>query len=406
MLKKFFIILILIVFIFPLCGCYDARGIETLAYVVALGIDKGTSNTYKLTLQIALLSQDNSSNSSSQSNTSTVIAVECSTVDSGISLINSYISKQLNLSHCKAVIISETLAYEGVSECLLPLINNTQIRPDCNIIISRSDAYDFLQNSKPTLESISARYYELILNSSEYTAYTQNLYLSDFYTDMISTTTQATAILGGINAEKINTSQNKVATALDGDYKAGETPVETKNHVENMGLAVFHGDKIVGELNNIETLCHMLTINRLKNATITMPNPFNFENNISLYIGLGKNTKKYVYFVNGTPYIKCDFYVVGNVLTLDNTLDLTNNEVIKTLEEYASSYLQQNISEYLYKTSKEFKSDIANFGSIVLPRYLTWEKWIASDWLNNYQNAFFDVNVKVNIRSGYLFTKF
>ena len=403
MLKKFFIILILIVFIFPLCGCYDTRGIETLAYVVALGIDKGTNNTYKLTLQIALLSQDNSS---SQSNTSTVIAVECSTVDSGISLINSYISKQINLSHCKAVIISETLAYEGVSECLFPLINNTQIRPDCNIIISRSDAYDFLQNSKPTLESISARYYELILNSSEYTAYTQNLYLSDFYTDMISTTTQATAILGGINAEKINTSQNKVATALDGDYKAGETPVETKNHVENMGLAVFHGDKIVGELNNIETLCHMLTINRLKNATITMPNPFNFENNISLYIGLGKNTKKYVYFVNGTPYIKCDFYVVGNVLTLDNTLDLTNNEVIKTLEEYASSYLQQNISEYLYKTSKEFKSDIANFGSIVLPRYLTWDKWIASDWLNNYQNAFFDVNVKVNIRSGYLFTKF
>ena len=406
MIKKFVVILILIVFVFPLCGCYDARGIETLAYVVALGIDKGSNSTYKLTLQIALLSQDNSSNSSSQSNTSTVMAVECSTVDSGISLINSYISKQVNLSHCKAVIISETLAYEGISECLFPLINNTQIRPDCNIIISRCDAYDFLKNSKPTLESISARYYELILNSSEYTAYTQNLYLSDFYTDMISTTTQATAILGGINAEKINVSQDKVATALDGDYKAGETPVETKNHVENMGLAVFHGDKIVGELNNIETLSHMLTINRLKNATITIPNPFNFENNVSLYIGLGKDTKKYVYFVNGTPYIKCNFYVVGNVLTLDNTLDLTNNEVIKTLEEYASNYLEQNISEYLYKTSKEFKSDISNFGSIVLPRYSTWDEWIASDWLNNYQNAFFDVDVTVNIRSGYLFTKF
>jgi len=61
MLKKFFIIVILIVFVLPLCGCYDARGIETLAYVVALGIDKGTTNTYKLTLQIALLSEGGNS---------------------------------------------------------------------------------------------------------------------------------------------------------------------------------------------------------------------------------------------------------------------------------------------------------------------------------------------------------
>ena len=344
--------------------------------------------------------------SSTQSNSSTIAAVECSTIDSGISLINSYISKQVNLSHCKAVIISETLAYDGVSECLFPLMNNTQIRPVCNIIISRCDAYDFLQNSKPTLESISARYYELILNSSEYTAYTQNLYLSDFYTDLISTTTQATAILGGINAEKTKPSTTKASTALDGDYKAGETPVETKNHVENMGLAVFHGDKLVGELNNIETLCHMLTINRLENATITIPNPYNFESNVSIYIGMGKDTKTSVKFVNGTPYIECDFYIVGNVLTLDNTLDLTNNETLETLEEYARSYLEQNISEYLYKTSKEFKSDISNFGRFAIPNYLTWDEWIASDWLNNYQNSFFDINVEVNIRSGYLFTKF
>lgn len=406
MLKKFLIILMLITFVFPLCGCYDAKGIETLAYVVALGIDKGKSNTYKLTLQIALLSENDSGGSSSQSNTSTVVAVECSTIDSGISLINSYISKQINLSHCKAVIISEALAYEGISECVFPLINNTQIRPDCNIIISRCDAYDFLQNSKPTLESISARYYELILNSSEYTAYTQNLYLSDFYTDMISTSTQATAILGGINAEKTKPSEKQAYTALDGDYKAGETPVETKNHVENMGLAVFHGDKIVGELNNIETLCHLLTINKLKNATITMPNPYNFENNVSLYIEQKKDTKISINFLNNTPYIECTYNVVGSVLTLDNTLDLTNDEVIKNLEEYASSYLQKNISEYLYKTSKEFKSDIANFGSYVIGNYLTWDEWISADWLNNYQNSFFNIDVNVNVRSSYLFTKF
>ena len=41
------------------------------------------------------------------------------------------------------------------------------------------------------------------------------------------------------------------------------TPIESKNNVESMGLAVFRGDKLVGELNNIETLCHLIITNDL-----------------------------------------------------------------------------------------------------------------------------------------------
>ena len=52
------------------------------------------------------------------------------------------------------------------------------------------------------------------------------------------------------------------------------TPIESKNNVESMGLAVFRGDKLVGELNNIETLCHLIITNDLKNATINITNPF------------------------------------------------------------------------------------------------------------------------------------
>lgn len=128
---------------------------------------------------------------SSQSQDSTISTVECGSIDSGISLINSYISKKVNLSHCKAIIISEELAYDGISEYVYTLVNNIEIRPDCNIIISRCKAEDYLNNSKPTLESVSARYYEFILNSSEYTGYTENISLSDFYSDLLSTTTRS-----------------------------------------------------------------------------------------------------------------------------------------------------------------------------------------------------------------------
>ena len=32
----------------------------------------------------------------------------------------------------------------------------------------------------------------------------------------------------------------------------GQTPIESKNHVESIGMAVFKDDVLIGELNNIE----------------------------------------------------------------------------------------------------------------------------------------------------------
>lgn len=58
MLKKVFIIILIIIFcLFTLTGCYSAEGLETLAYAVAIGIDKGESDKIRLSLQFAVLSQ-------------------------------------------------------------------------------------------------------------------------------------------------------------------------------------------------------------------------------------------------------------------------------------------------------------------------------------------------------------
>lgn len=401
--RKFFIFLLIIVLLFSLTGCYDAKSLETLAYVVALGLDIGENGNLKLSLQIAILSNAGDSGSTSQSSQSTVTSVECSTVEAGINLVNSYISKKVNLSHCKTIVISEELAVTGISNEIFSFVNNLEIRPDCNIIISRCNASDFLDNSTPTLESVAARYYEFILTSSEYTGYSENSNLSDFYNNILNTTGEATAILGGINNKKthsINDSNN-----LNGAYKANETPIEYNTSVETMGLAVFKGDKLVGELNNIETMSHLIVTNKLQNATVTIPNPFQDSSSISLNIYLSKSTKNSLKFINGTPYITCKVFVSANSLSIEKGLDLGNNETLEILNQYLSSYLRNNISAYLYKTSKDFNSDIAEFGKYALKNYPTWDDWVTSDWLNNYENAFFNVDVESNVQSGYLFTE-
>lgn len=403
------LILIILVCMFSLTGCYSAEGLETLGYVVALGIDKGENNKIRLSLQFAILSNSSSGSggSSSQSQESTVLSVDCASIESGISLINSYISKKVNLSHCKAIVISEELAYEGISEYVFTLINDIEVRPDCNIIISRCKASDYLENSKPTLESVSARYYEFTLNSSEYTGYTENITLADFYSDMLSTTTQAHAILGGINTDSTHKLNDSLPLYdLEGSYKANDTPIKSANVIENMGIAIFVDDKIVGELSGMESLSHLLIVDKLESATISVPNPFDSESVISLYVTTAKTPKISVSLVNGTPYIDCTISITGDILSIDENFDYSKEDNLDLVEDYINSYIEQNLSSYFYRTSKEFKSDVANLGIHVIKNYTTWNDWIESDWLQNYQNAFFTVNVDtIIIQSGQLFTK-
>lgn len=184
---------------------------------------------------------------------------------------------------------------------------------------------------------------------------------------------------------------------------AEETSIEGKNKIENMGTAVFKKDKLVGELDNIETLCHLIVTNKLQNATITIPNPLDDKSNVSIYIRLAKDTKNTVEFVNNYPYIKCNAYITGNILSINSSLNLTDEHTMEILNSYVNNYLQQNISDYLYKTSRDLKSDIVGFGKYARLKYLTWQDWVDSDWLNNYENAFFDVKVETNLQSGYLF---
>lgn len=166
-----------------------------------------------------------------------------------------------------------------------------------------------------------------------------------------------------------------------------------------------YGDKLVGELNNIETLCYLITTNKLESATVTVPNPFNFDSNLSVNIKLNKKTENKVSFVNDFPFIECNVYVTGNVHSLDPSIDLNNSNSVETINSYVSKYLEDIITSYLYRTAKDFKADISGFGKYALPKYLTWDEWIDSDWLNNYENSFFKVTVKTDIQGGYLFTE-
>lgn len=402
-LKKIIALILVSIFsLFTLTGCkYENNSIENLAYVIALGIDKGEDNLLKLSFQFATPSSDSGSSGSSGSDITTT-TVECSSISSGFNLMNSYISKKLNLSHCKVIIFSEELAAIGITEEVQTLINKIQIRPDSSIIISKCSASDFIENAKPNLMTLIARYYEIVVTSGKYTGYYYNSTLENFYSSLEESLVEATAMLGGTNVEQLHYIDKDINYIdIDSSYIAGTSLVEDENLIQLMGTAVFKDGKLVGELNGQETISHLIVTNKLDQCIINIPDPFSSDNLISVSISLN-NTNNKVEFVNNAPYIMVDTSIEAYILTYSDSSNYGTEEALGIIEKYINSYLATHISSYLYKTAKEFNSDIAGFGKKVISKYTNINKWNESNWSNNYKNAFFHVNVSTDLEGSTL----
>lgn len=155
----------------------------------------------------------------------------------------------------------------------------------------------------------------------------------------------------------------------------------------------------------MESLCHLILVDEFETATISIPDPNNTDSIINLFIHAKKVPNIYVNLINSTPYIECNITLSADILSLDENTDYSAKEALEIVSNYANSYLEKEISAYLYKMAKEYHADIDNFGKYVIKNYATWNDWIESDWLGNFENSFFSINVDVNVTNGKLYTK-
>lgn len=218
-IRTIFIIIIILAFLVAFSPSYNSLNIDHLAYVVGLGIDVGENDKYKISFQFSPEKKsDNSSNSKSSSNgnsSSVINTVEAPSIDTAINMMNSYLAKKINLSHCKIIVFSEEVAYNNISEDIYTLINNSETRPSTSIVISKNSAYDYLDDSTPILEDMISKYYEVFPYSSKYTGYICNATLGDFYNNLVSIDSEPYAILGGIKDKESdfeNSTENSKAS--------------------------------------------------------------------------------------------------------------------------------------------------------------------------------------------------
>ena len=440
---------LLIIFINAFSSSYISHNIVNLAYVIALGIDVGENSNIRTTAQFVKYSSSSSGSDSSGSGDTTLISAESDSIFSALNILNSYIGKEINLSHCSVLVFSEEFARKGISTEIYSLINDEEFRPSTNLVISKCEAYEYLSNINPNIEKLATKYYDTFSITNRFIGYISNITIGEFYNNLASTTCDGTAILGGINStnEKENSSStsssksssdssnssdkssegssensssnkstpqedNKQSSNTDSkkivtnpeELIAGNSSIVGKRASENIGLAVFDGDKFCGELTAMESLCHLLIVNDVDSCTISINNPLVENKKIELNLFCIEDSKISVEIKDNIPIVSIHLKADADVLTLDDNIDYQSPDNIEKISNAAKKYLDKEMKDYLNKISKEYGTDIDNFGIKAVSKFATISEWENYNWLENFKTAEFNVNIEINVASSLLVT--
>ena len=395
--KKIFIIILIIIFISSFSASYNSLNIDNSAFVAAIGIDKSTSNKLKVTFEFLATTPSGESVSET---TPVLNSVDCSSITNGINMMNAYLGRKVNLSHCKLIIFSEEIAKEGISDEIYSLINEVQVRPSANIVISKCNTRYYIENSVPSIISLISKYYDIFPKTSKYTGYTCDATIGDFFNALVCNYCSPYAILGGISTSDDNSSQSQ--SSDDSSIKSNESSITGERSSQNIGLAVFKDDKLVGELNAIETICFLSIRKEVDSFLVSIPDPQNSDSKIDIYLTPNSTHNIDVSFVNGAPYIKIELEFSGKIYSMSRGAKYLDTNVLDSISNSCDSYLESQFSSYLYKTSTIFESDIDGLGSYALSKFVTTTEFNNYNWLDNYKNSTFDVEINTVIDSGFL----
>ena len=423
-----------LIFLYAFSDSYNLQNIDNLDYIIALGIDTipGSKNI-AVSFEFANLSSF-SENSSSKDTKPIVNTVEAPSISNAINTMNAYLGKQLNLSHCKVIVFSKEFAETGILKQVSVIMHNTQIRPTTNIVVAEDNANLYLKNSVSSLEQVLTKYYDVFPTSSEYTGFTSDIPLGEFYESLLDPHIGTVAILGTKSnvstksqqsSENQDSSQdessskesssskeeNRSSESSENEIKPNEDAVGDKitesnsilegdRGTENVGLAVFRADKYVGKLSAHDTLWYSLLKGEVDKFLVSIEDPFNKGEQMDITITSLSNVNFNVDVSEDIPKITVIFNLKGKAL--NDITDVSFNQAIDKLNTNLKQYLEDQILKYLYKTSKEFNSDIEDFYRVARKHFLTLQNFEHYNWCEKYKNAEFNVEFNDRIVSNVL----
>lgn len=384
-----------------LSSCYDAVEIDDRIYVLSIGIDRGVSNTWRVTFQIPLMESAGSSAEGGGMKTPgyTTITVDAPAFFTAVELVNISSPRKVNFTHAKYLVFSEDLAKSGLLGTIIaPMVRCREIRRTMDVIVSKGAAYEFLKENKPFIGINLSKSQEGLISQSDDTGFFPAVTLNDLYNGMKSTYRQPIVALGSINNYKNFEEEGKKwdKTPRPADYFAGEVPREGGGKIELMGCMIGDGDKIITELNGYEARILMMANGDFKRGIFTLKDPEKPDLVVMLSTRQKKAPEIKVDILDDKPVIHEKISLEGEIIAIQSRINYESPELVGVVEREVEKIVKEEL-DILIKRCKALKCDVFNFGYVGVRHFMTIQEWEAYNWNKHFEDAEVTTEVKFSV---------
>ncbi|MBS7298964.1 MAG: Ger(x)C family spore germination protein [Eubacteriales bacterium] len=395
----------LILAVMLLTSCSRASEPNELAYIVAIGIDKGEEGQkYNVTLQIAnpMAISGGSKEEGGEGGKKTIsnISVGAPTIFSAVNIANHLYSKELSLAHTKLILFGEEIAKnEGLTEFSEAIARSEEIRPNTFLSVVKGEAKEYLNEIKPTNEVNPVQYYEVIYESDD-NGFIANNPCQDFYAYEMSPERENVLPLSAVMKEGSGEgTQNNEYNGFEyrlNDYKAGEIKIEGDIKTQTVGMAVFKNGKMIEEAGAVETeIYNILTGNYIK-SEITYYDKNDPNKPVALVQTQQRKPDIKVNISSDVPKIKIKLYLEADLRTVSQSYIV--EQEMDSFEEQVTKEIEQSCIAFLEKTAREYKSDIVGFGRFIKHKFKSFDDFELYNWQDRYTLSEFEVDVDFHLR--------
>jgi len=350
-------------------GCWNNRELSDLNIVMGLGLDKTDDGKILLTVQVAEPGAIQPSSSASgggggeKQEPVFVVSSEGETVLEAIRGMLAVVDKRLFFSVAQVLIISESLAREGIEEILDFFERHHEVSYLMNVLVARGVSPDEILRIESDIDPIPGVYIYGTVENSVSRGTVKKTMLIDLLKEIACKGKQPS--IGQITI-------------------VGEKKVKTK------GLGVFRDGKLVGWLDKDETRGVMFAVDRVESAIV---NVLVDEGKAALEVVRSRGTVS-VDVENDEPVkLVVRVKVEANVGEYEVKGKLEAPERIKILEKALADEIRKEIGMAIDKCQKEYVSDIFGFGSYLYRFHNRCWKKVGNEW----DEVFSELPVEIDV---------
>lgn len=364
-----FVIFLSTVLMVTCSGCWSYHEIESLSVVTGIALDTG-QNGYKYHMTFEILNLSDSEKQSSAK--SLILETDGDTLFQAVRSALKQNNHKLYFSNCKIIIVSSALAQQGLKHILDLFLRDGEARITMQLFISKEKTAGEILKSEMT--------------NGELTAFQLN--------NMLDSSTRNLSVCPNVKLYQINNMLN--TDGIDLTLPTLTLKKEEQNSTVLLdGTAVFRSDKLIGFMNDIDSLYFLFTKDEIEGGIlVTGEEPDSKD--VSLEIQQSKTSVQPT-VQNEQVSVNLDITMTAAFAEQMSKTDLVSKVGVNGIAKFAEKTLQENVERVIQTTQSRFGSDIFGFGlKIYQDKPSQWKK-LKPKWNKLFPKIKYKVNAHVKI---------